>query len=1045
LEKIKVKDMTAKLSDWTQELIASKPWRRPEVLIALLILLLAFGTRFYDLESRAMSHDESEHTYFAWALADRGSYQHTPITHGPLQFHWLALTYTLFGDTDATSRFPAAICGVIAIGMLFFFKRWLGRWGAIAAMTLMLVSPYMLYYTRYVRNEALILPFALLMFLSIIRYFETRESRWLYLLAGALTAHYLIKETAFIYVIELMLFMGVLFVWRVLRRPWENRSLLTTFLVGVAAFLGGSAIMLFRIRTVAGVEGEAGSSSLVFLGLIIALIGLATLLFALIKTFGAKLQTDFPSIDILVVCITSTLPQLAAFPANLLGWDPLDYQNTDTMLRTGMVVVVLITITAIIGLFWNWRKWQSVAAIFFFPYLIFYTTIFTNWAGLATGMVGSFGYWLAQQEVQRGGQPLYYYFAIQIPIYEYLLALVSLLAAGIGLQKLFRKPNEETIVREEDAYDEKNHSFPVIGFFGYWSVISLLVFSYAGERMPWLTVHIALPMILLSGWVIGQLLEKLKLQENDALRLASAFSLAIIGGLFLLTARTAFIASYINYDYATEFLVYAHSEAGVKNLLTQIEEVSEATVGDRNIEVAYDTADGTGDSGVSWPLTWYFRHYPNARPFGPEITRDLRSYPVLVSSNNNWSRLEPLLEDNFHQFEHLRMVWPMQDYWNLTWDRISEALGSSEYRRALWDIWFNRDYTAYGEIVGKDFSLQNWQPSDPMRLYVRNDVAYDVWGIGEPKEVSQDTSFEDPYQEGLLDLQADLILGSPGSQPGQFQNPRSIALAADGSLYIADSNNHRIQHLNLDGQVLHHWGSFADIMQDSAPGGTFYEPWGVAVGPDGSVYVADTWNHRIQKFSADGSFITMWGKFGQADLTADFWGPRSLAVDQLGRVYVSDTGNKRISVFDDEGAFLYQFGLGGYGPGQMDEPVGLGIASTGVIYVADTWNQRIQAFQEEVAGLFTSFLEWPVSAWYGQSLENKPYLAIGPQDEICVTDPEGYRILCFDSSGQYLLGWGSYGSSDSQFNLPSGLAFDDQGRVWVSDSMNGRVMRFQLP
>jgi predicted membrane-bound mannosyltransferase/DNA-binding beta-propeller fold protein YncE len=1021
-----------------RQFAASQPWRKPEVLLALLIILLAFVSRFYDLESRVMSHDESEHTYFSWLLAETGKYQHTPITHGPLQFHLLALTYRLFGDSDATSRFPAAFCGVLAVGMLFAFRRWLGRWGALVGMVLMVVSPYLLFYTRYVRNEALLLPVTLLMFFGIFRYFETQKAKWLYVFAASLTLHYLIKETAFIYTIQVMLFMGGLLVSQFLRHPWKNRDYRTAFLIGLAVFILGSAILFFRIRTVAGIEGEASPSTILFLALGFALLGLAMVLFTIVKNFGSRLRTDFPALDILVVCVTLTLPQLSAFPANLLGWDPLDYQNTQTMVQTAMVIVALIAITAIIGLFWNWRKWQNVAAIFFFPFLIFYTTIFTNWAGMATGIVGSFGYWLAQQEVQRGGQPLYYYFLVQIPIYEYLPALGATIAAGLGLRKLFLKTKSKmpSELPTEIEYEASTNNFNPIGFIGYWALISLLVFSYAGERMPWLTVHITLPMILLTAWVIGQLLNRLR-QGNAPLHQGAAIlSLGIFGGLVFLTGRTAFMASYQNYDFGTEFLVYAHGEKGVKDLMGQIEELSQATVGDQEIEVAYDNSDGSGDSGVAWPLTWYFRHYPNARAFGPEITRELRSLPVLVSSDNNWGRLEPLLGNSFQQFEHIRMVWPMQDYWNLTWDRIWEALSSSEYRYALWEIWFNRDYTAYGKIVGRDFSRENWQPSDRMRLYVRNDLAYNVWGIGESDYLPEDVSAVDPYQEKLLSLSADVILGGLGTGEGQFQVPRGIAVAADGSLYVVDSQNHRVQHLSPMGDVLHVWGSFADVAQGSAPGGTFNDPWGIAVGPDGSVYVADTWNHRIQKFTPDGQFLKMWGKFGLANSPDEIWGPRSIVVDGE---------NKRILVFDTEGNFLTQFGDGGYGVGQLDEPVGLAIGADDTIYVADTWNQRVQAFYEMQPGTFNFLEEWDVAGWYGQSIENKPYLASGPTGEICLTDPEGYRVLCFDPEGNFLYGWGSYGTADNQFNLPSGIAFDQQGMLWVTDSGNNRLMRFTLP
>ena len=109
------------------------------------------------------------------------------------------------------------------------------------------------------------------------------------------------------------------------------------------------------------------------------------------------------------------------------------------------------------------------------------------------------------------------------------------------------------------------------------------------------------------------------------------------------------------------------------------------------------------------------------------------------------------------------------------------------------------------------------------------------------------------------------------------------------------------------------------------PRRNFNEPWGMAVAPDGSVYVADTWNHRIQKFTPDGKFLLMFGFFGQAESPEAFWGPRDVVVDREGRVFVTDTGNKRVVVFDSQGQFITQFGTTGVGLGQLDEPVGIAV------------------------------------------------------------------------------------------------------------------------
>ncbi|HZD55176.1 MAG TPA: NHL repeat-containing protein, partial [Anaerolineales bacterium] len=280
---------------------------------------------------------------------------------------------------------------------------------------------------------------------------------------------------------------------------------------------------------------------------------------------------------------------------------------------------------------------------------------------------------------------------------------------------------------------------------------------------------------------------------------------------------------------------------------------------------------------------------------------------------------------------------------------------------------------------------------------------------------------------------------------GQFMRPRDLAVAPDGSIYVADTENNRIQHIARDGSVLQVWGSFADIAQGEAPGGTFNQPWGIALGPDGSVYVADLWNSRIQKFTPDGKFVLMWGYFGQGEAPTAFWGPRDVIVDSQGHVLVSDTGNKRIVVFDADGNFISQFGSEGFSPGQFSEPVGLAVDGEGKLYVADTWNQRIQVFTPDSTGNYTPLTSWDIYGWFGQSVDNKPYLAADDQGHIFATDPEAYRVLEFSSQGDILLYWGDYGVGTDSFGLPGSVAVDPLGGVWVSDTNNGRLMHFAPP
>ena len=110
-----------------------------EVVIFAIIMLLAAISRFYNLGTRVMSHDESLHTYFSWLLYKGSGYQHNPMMHGPLQFHLIALSYFLFGASDFTARIPAAIFNIATIGLAWYWRRYLGKVGGLVAEFLMVI------------------------------------------------------------------------------------------------------------------------------------------------------------------------------------------------------------------------------------------------------------------------------------------------------------------------------------------------------------------------------------------------------------------------------------------------------------------------------------------------------------------------------------------------------------------------------------------------------------------------------------------------------------------------------------------------------------------------------------------------------------------------------------------------------------------------------------------------------------------------------------------------------------------------------------------
>jgi tripartite motif-containing protein 71 len=284
--------------------------------------------------------------------------------------------------------------------------------------------------------------------------------------------------------------------------------------------------------------------------------------------------------------------------------------------------------------------------------------------------------------------------------------------------------------------------------------------------------------------------------------------------------------------------------------------------------------------------------------------------------------------------------------------------------------------------------------------------------------------------------------GSQGSGDGQFLYPVGIAVDASGNVYVADSNNNRIEKFTSSGAFITKWGV------RGAGNGQFYIPTGVAVGDSGNVYVADSYNMRIQKFTSSGTYLSQWGKVGNSGSSGDgeFSLATGVATDKNGNVYVADRYNYRIQVFTGSGAFIRKWGSYGDGNGQFNDPFGVAVDANGNVYVADQeYNHRIQVFTNSG----TYLTQWGTpGTGNGQFNEaNSPTgVAVDGAGRVYVADFANNRIQVFSGAGAYLTQWGTLGTGSGEFQNPYSVAVDGGGNVYVTDGYNHRIQVFgELP
>jgi uncharacterized protein (TIGR03663 family) len=657
-----------------------------EAVAYLLLIAIGGAMRFWDLGSRAMHHDESLHAYFSWLFYDGRGYQHNPLMHGPFQFHGTALIYFLFGDSDYTARVLPAMFGTALIGLPYFLRGHLGRWGALVATAFLAFSPLLLYFSRFARNDIYIAFWTLLMVVLMWRYISERKNAYLYGLAAVLALAFATKETVFLIVAIFGSFWFIVWAEELVRRWLGSR----------------------RERLAS--EGQEALGRPHFR---LSLPGLSA-----------------PGVLFLML-FTLTLPQWAALLSIIQDWFGLTLANPADNWQFGPVgapvgdgafvvatitVLLLFAVSALLGVMWNLRVWLIAALIFYGVFVLLYSTVFTHLAGVGSGMWQSLGYWLAQHDVRRGDQPSYYYLVI-VPLYEFLpltFAFLGLLYYAFRRAELFT------------------------WFLIYWTVMAFVGFSLAGEKMPWLSLNMALPVILLGARFLGQVVERIPWQavwrnkgwllvllvplllmvlngvigwgSGDEGKLGNAgrfllillaggtvaalwflgsrlgrsvalpiLAVAIVPVLALFTVRSGWVATYRNGDVPKEILVYTQTSPDIPQIRDEINRIATMTGQGTSLKIYIDP-----HSGFQWPWAWYLRDYTNVSyPAFP-----LRSEPdaaVVIAHANNRGITEQVM-GNYSPGIQVRLRWWFpESYRGLTPKKLAQGVVDRDFWGEVWD------------------------------------------------------------------------------------------------------------------------------------------------------------------------------------------------------------------------------------------------------------------------------------------------------------------------------------------------------------------------
>ena len=281
----------------------------------------------------------------------------------------------------------------------------------------------------------------------------------------------------------------------------------------------------------------------------------------------------------------------------------------------------------------------------------------------------------------------------------------------------------------------------------------------------------------------------------------------------------------------------------------------------------------------------------------------------------------------------------------------------------------------------------------------------------------------------------------------KFNQPTGMAFDSEGNAYVADAANNRIRKISPEGEVTTYAGGEKGGLDGPALEAKFNAPWDVDIDAAGNVYVADSENHRIRKISPEGVVFTLagsdQGKLDGVGMDAKFNTPRGIAVTPDGIVYVADSNNKQIRKIDHDG-MVTSF------PGAFGSVTGITTDVDGFVYIVTfnthaVWKIHYENAESEL--LAGNNGEGDIDGTIGTAFRYPKDVAVDAQGNLYITDDGNNKIRMIDAEGRVsTYAGGNFGSEDgpvvtAEFKHPFGLTATPEGVIYVVDTGNHKIRK----